>query len=118
MKTKITYLVVLFLVGSYVAQAQELSTIGENDPFTIHGSIGGGTNFYSSNVDILTRDPFSWNLHGSLTPSIYGFAIPLSFSITQFSKSYTTPFSQFGLSPTYKWAKLHLGYRSISFSPF
>src|SRR5699024_10048895 len=44
--------------------------------------------------------------------------IPLSFSITQFSKSYTTPFSQFGLSPTYKWAKLHLGYRSISFSPF
>src|SRR5690606_41685729 len=31
---------------------------------------------------------------------------------------YTTLFrSQFGISPSYKWIKLHLGYRNISFSP-
>lgn len=91
--------------------------MSQSKPFTIHGGFGGGMNVYSSNEDRLTRDPFSWNLHGNLTPSFYGFSIPLSFSVTQFSKSYTTPFSRFGLSPTYKWAKLHLGYRSISFSP-
>ncbi len=101
-----------------MANAQDIGNLSSQDPFTIHGSIGGGSTFFSSNGDQMTRDPFSWNLHGSLTPSFYGFAIPLSFSVTQFSKSYTTPFSQFGLSPTYKWVKLHLGYRSMSFSPF
>lgn len=113
----ILYLFCVFCC-TYYAGAQDLTGLSDQDPFTIHGSIGGGTSFYTSNGDQMTRDPFSWNLHGSLTPSVYGFAVPLSFSVTQFSKSYSTPFSQFGLSPTYKWAKLHVGYRSISFSPF
>src|SRR3546814_13424720 len=43
--------------------------------------------------------------------------MPFSFVVTQYTNSYTQPFSQFGISPSYKWAKLHLGYRNISFSP-
>lgn len=118
MKIKII-LCLLFAIGSvHYVQGQDIGKLSDNDPFAIHGSIGGGMNFFTSNEQQATRDPFSWNLHGSLIPSVYGFAVPLSFSVTQFSKSYSTPFSQFGLSPTYKWVKLHLGYRSISFSPF
>ncbi len=118
MKLKVILCISLFLFGIRYAKAQNIEALGSQEPFTIHGSIGGGMNFFSSNEQQATRDPFSWNLHGSLTPSVYGFAIPLAFSVTQFSKSYSIPFSQFGLSPTYKWIKLHLGYRSISFSPF
>lgn len=118
MKIKTTFCIIFSIWLVHAVHAQNVEDLGNQKPFDIHGSIGGGMNFFTSNEEFATRDPFSWNFHGHLTPSFYGFQIPLSFSLTQFSKSYSTPFSQFGLSPTYKWAKLHVGYRSISFSPF
>lgn len=118
MKSKVILTLSFILLCSIFAKAQKIEDLGKQKPFDISGSIGGGMNFFSSNEDFASRDPFNWNLHAGLTPSIYGIAIPLSFSMTQFSQSYTTPFSRFGMSPTYKWAKLHLGYRSMSFSPF
>ena len=98
-------------------QAQDFSNLKHEKPVTFHGNIGGGANFYHSNEDYQTRDPFSWNLYGGFTPTVYGFSLPFSFVVTQYTRSYTAPFSQFGISPSYKWAKLLLGYRSISFSP-
>jgi hypothetical protein len=98
-------------------QGQDLRSMKGQKLVSFHGSIGAGANFYSSNEQYKTRDPFAWNLYGSFTPEFYGFALPFSFVITQYSKSYTSPFAQFGISPSYKWIKLHLGYRNISFSP-
>ena len=34
------------------------------------------------------------------------------------NKSFNTPFNRFGLSPSYKWIKLDLGWRSLNFSQF
>ena len=99
------------------AGAQDLGNLKKQKPFTLSGSIGASTSFYSSNEPIATRPGLGWNIYGNLTPTVYGVSLPLSFVITQYSKSYTQPFTMFGLSPTYKWAKLHLGYRSIPFSP-
>ena len=98
--------------------SQNLEHIGKQKPFTFSGSIGGGVNFYNSTETSYTRDPFTWNIYGNFTPTIYSIALPFSFVISQYSRSYTTPFAQFGISPTYKWIKLHLGYRVIPMSPF
>ena len=109
---------ILFFSACFsVATGQDLGNLKKQKPFTISGSIGASANFYHSNEPIASRPPFAWNLYGNFTPAIYGIALPLSFTINQYGKSYTQPFAQFGLSPTYKWAKLHLGYRSIQFSP-
>lgn len=108
---------VLLLLPSTAVRAQDLNNLKGAAPVTFHGSIGAGMDFYHSNETYQTRDPFAWNLYGSFSPSFYGFSLPFSFIITQYSKSYTTPFSQLGISPSYKWIKLHLGYRSIAFSP-
>lgn len=120
MKKRITYClnvcVMVFALCSY-SQGQDLSHLKGQKPFTFHGNMGGGANFYTSNEPYPTRDPFSWNLYGSFIPAFYGYSLPFSFVITQYSKSYTTPFSMVGISPSYKWIKLHLGYRNISFSP-
>lgn len=116
-KAKLYSLLIFALLASTVSNAQDLSALAGQKPVTFHGSIGGGMNFYSSNEKYQTRDPFSWNLYGNFTPSFYGFALPFSFVVTQYTKSYTQPFTQFGISPSYKWVKLHIGYRSISFSP-
>ncbi len=122
MMKKIILLVFLLLLICFCKiqflHGQDLSKIGKAKPFTISGNIGGGLNFYSSNETSYTRDPFTWDLYGNFTPTVYNFSFPFSFVINQYSKSYTTPFAQFGISPTYKWVKLDLGYRNISMSPF
>lgn len=98
--------------------AQTFDNIKDQKPFKISGGIGGGTEFFTSNEPVQSRDPFAWNVYGHLNPSVYGFSFPFSFTISQYSKSFTQPFTQMGISPSYKWAKLHLGYRSMEFSPF
>jgi hypothetical protein len=105
------------LFCSVLACGQDLGNVGGQRPFSLHGSITAGFDAYHSNEAYPTRDPFAWNIGGSLTPSFYGFSLPFSFVITQYSKSYTSPFAMFGISPTYKWIHLHLGYRAMSFSP-
>jgi hypothetical protein len=108
---------VVFFCGMTTVRAQDLGTAGGQKAVTVHGSITAGLDAYHSNEAFPTRDPFAWNIGGSLTPSFYGFSLPFSFLITQYSKSYTSPFTQFGISPSYKWVRLHIGYRAISFSP-
>lgn len=109
-------LLVLLILFQRVS-AQDLSNIKKQKPFSMSGSIGASANFYSSNEPIASRPPFGWNVYGNFTPSVYGISLPVSFVINQYGKSYQQPFTMFGLSPTYKWAKLHLGYRSITMSP-
>jgi len=99
------------------AQAQNLDKIGSQPAAGFHGTLGAGVDFYNSNESYPTRPPLAWNVYGSFTPTVYGVSLPLSFVVTQYTKSYTNPFTQFGISPSYKWLKLHLGYRSIAFSP-
>jgi len=108
-------LLLLFLVQP--SAAQDFSSLKGQKAFSFHGSIGGGADFYHSNESYLTRDPFAWNLYGNFTPAFYGLSLPFSFLINQYSRSYTSPFAQFGISPTYKWVKVHIGYRTISMSP-
>ena len=110
----------IFLGMLYLASpvlGQDLTNIKDQKPVKLSGSIGAGSSFYTSNEAYKTRDPFTWNLYANLTANIYGVSLPFSFVVSQYSESYSTPFSQFGLSPTYKWATLLLGYRSMSLSP-
>ncbi len=110
-------LLIISLVSIIHLYSQELTNLKKQKPFTIKGNIGASANFYSSNEITPTRPAFSWNTYGNFTPTVYGIALPFSFSINQYGKSYSQPFTQFGLSPTYKWAKVHLGYRTMQMSP-
>jgi hypothetical protein len=113
------YLAALSLC-SLASNAQDLAHLGQQKPFTISGNVGGGYNFFTSNQPAYAsvQPPYSWNLYGNFTASFYSVSLPFSFVINQYGNSYTSPFSQFGLSPTYKWIKLDLGYRYIEMSPF
>lgn len=111
--------IVLFFIFTFSNSlwAQDLEKIKDEKPFTIKGGIGAGTTFFHSNQNFKVRDPFAWRLNAHLTPTVYGFSFPFSVLITQYSQSYRQPFTQIGISPTYKWATLHLGYRHLSLSP-
>jgi hypothetical protein len=64
------------------------------------------------------QEPFSFFLHGSPRVSIKGFDIPVHFIFSNHHKSLQQPFNRFGISPKYKWAKVLLGYNTLSLSKY
>jgi len=101
----------LILCFSYwhLLQAQNIKDSAKKNPFTISGGIGASANFYTSNEPLYSQTSYSWNVYGNFTPKINKILLPFSFVINQYGNSNRSPYIQMGISPTYKWAKLHLG---------
>ncbi len=97
---------------------QDIGSLKDQKPFTINGSLGGTLMFYDVQGRDANRQPFVWMLTGSPTISLYGIQFPFSFVVSEQQRDFRQPFNKFGVSPYYKWAKLHLGYRNISWSPY
>jgi len=114
MKRILIFLILLLLQIS--VQAQQLDQIGKKNPIKINGGISLNQ-VYRSNAS-QAMNPYSMVASGNISTSIYGLAVPLSFTWSNNQWSYTQPFNQFSLSPTYKWATLHMGWSSMSFSPY
>jgi len=98
--------------------AQDLSSISEQDPFRINGSVTAKLQLYNTDRDNPSRSPFMWYLQGSPVITVYGIVLPFSFRLSEQQRDFRQPFNQFGVSPYYKWAKLHLGYRSHTWSTY
>ncbi len=97
-------------------QAQNNNPVKKSSS-SIRGNIGASTNFYHSNEAFYSRPSFSWNVNGNFVAKINEVTLPFSFVVSQYNKSNVSPYIQAGISPTYKWAKFLVGYRSINFSP-
>ena len=112
-------LVALAFVLSASTSAQDLSQIGRKNKPSLSGSFSlqGGPYFYSGD-GTPRNQPFYWNSTGSITLSIWGWQAPFSYSVGSQERGYTQPFNRYGLSPYYKWVKLHLGYRTMRFNPY
>ena len=102
----------------FYLNAQNLENIQDQKPVQLTGGLNLSTNFYSTTRSRASRDAFLWTLSGSPTLNIYGVTLPFTFVLSKKNEDFRQPFNQFGLSPYYKWAKLHLGYRSLSFSDY
>lgn len=107
------------------------------DPFTLSGSIGLNMRSYNAFGGPLRQDPFFYTLNTNLNVRIYQVDLPFSMILTAKNKQSSLPnfgeikdafkdkissinnrFVRFGMSPRYKWAKLHLGHRSMRFSKY
>ncbi len=100
----------------YSLQAQNNNPLKKSSSF-LRGNIGASSNFYSSNEAFYSRPSFSWNVNGNFVAKINQVTLPFSFVVNQYNNSNVSPYIQGGISPTYKWIKMHLGYRYINFSP-
>lgn len=106
------------LAASVALPAQDLERIGESQPFTAGGSVAVRGVAYNANNISGRRQPFSWTLSGNVNAGVYDLSLPFSFTLGEQERSYSQPFNQFGISPHYKWLTAHLGYRSLTFSPY
>lgn len=115
---KRTGFLLLFLSFASVSFAQDFTNIKDLKPISYAGSIEARSMFYSASGIANRRVPFTYLLSGSPTVNIYNVQIPFTLSLSESDRSFSQPFNQYGLSPTYKWITVHAGYRNLSFSPY
>lgn len=98
--------------------AQNLESIGKEKPLSITGGASLSQVFYAANGIDSRRDPYTYFASGNVNFSLYGWSVPFSFSFSNQNTSFQQPFNQYSLHPTYKWFTGHLGYISMSYSPY
>jgi len=118
MKVREYLFLFLLIPFNSILQAQDLSAITDENKFDIRGQLGASLVFYNVEGREANRPAFSWMLVGNPVITVYGITFPFSFTISEQERSFQQPFNRFGVSPSYKWAKLHLGYRNVSFSKY
>lgn len=104
------------LMCSTSLYAQDVEAVTQN-PIKVTGSIGINLGFYNAIGIAPRRDRFSYLFSANVNPRLLGLDMPLSATYSQQETTFLQPFNQFGISPQYKWIKLHLGYRNLTYSP-
>lgn len=123
-----TNIIILCLfAGPFLASGQNVESffkdikdrIAAREWVKINGSISTFGSF-NKIVGIERRfDPFSYRLNAAINLDILGIKAPFSASISDGNKVYKLPaYAFYGISPSYRWIKLHLGDRSMNFSPY
>ncbi len=100
------------------AFAQDIGALGQVQPVQFNAGLHAQAGFYNVRGIDPRRTPFYWTISGTPVLSLYGVELPFMVMLSDQQRSFQQPFNQFGLSPRYKWAKLHLGYRDVYFSRF
>jgi hypothetical protein len=113
-----TLFCLLTILNSGVIVGQNLESIGKEKPFSISGGLSLNQIAYAASGIDSRRDPYSYYASGNVTFSLYGWSVPLSFALSNQNVTYQQPFNQYGIHPTYKWATAHIGYSTMSFSPY
>jgi hypothetical protein len=108
----------LLLLLPLTGISQNLESIGKEKPFRVTGGFSLSQIVYGVDGIESRRDPYTYYASGNINFGLYGWSVPLSFSLSNQSVSYQQPFNQYGLHPTYKWATAHIGYASMTFSPY
>ncbi|RRB12247.1 hypothetical protein [Larkinella knui] len=113
---------ILLLCGFWLsgpAWAQTDLPAAKSSPVKVSGGLNAYAGFYTANGIAARNQPSPFGLSGSVTVALPGgILLPFSAVLGNQGSSFRQPFNQFGVSPTYKWATVHAGYRNVSFSPF
>jgi hypothetical protein len=115
-----TFLLFSFLIfcSSNISIAQNLENIGQANPLKITGGVSLSQIVYAVDGIESRRDPYSYFASGNINFDLYGWSVPLTFTLSNQNTSIQQPFNQYGLHPTYKWITGHIGYVSMAFSPY
>lgn len=132
-----TIFILLLLLPLHFLCAQESSTdiikeaniiknILQGDVFDWGGNLNLDMRFNSIQGIDRRADPFDIRLNGQVFASIYNVKTALNINIADGKIIHRIDrpnvklpaYAFLGMSPSYKWAKVHLGYRNLSFSPY
>ena len=103
------------------------------DPFSVTGNYGLSLRSYNTDGEMVRQTPLSSTLYANATAKLYSITIPVSFILNNLD-NFSHPFhkeyfqgmlsnqrnrlSRLGISPYYKWIKVHAGHRYMNFSNY
>lgn len=91
----------------------------QEDPVKISGGLTLGGQYAFTSGGVQRYDNFDWGLQARVNFDVLGWSVPFSAFISDRNRLYNLPSYQFvGLSPSYRWVRLHLGDRSMDFNPY
>lgn len=93
----------------------------KNDPIKVTGMFSGFGQYYNTTNNNQRALPFSGRLMAGVNFDILGVKAPFSMFMSSGGElfNYKLPSYVFaGISPSYKWAKLHLGNRTMAFDKY
>ena len=102
----------------FSAKGQNIEKVNLKKPVQFHGNINVQFQYYKASGISPREKDFSWLINGNPMLTVLGIQIPFSFVLSNFENKFYQPFNQFGISPYYKWARLHLGYQNITYSQY
>jgi hypothetical protein len=108
---------ILFLGLKSFAQTYSANQFNKEEAFSTSGGVNFSQIFYTPMGGKQRRNPYTYNLNGSVTANIYGFSFPFSFNLSNQQSSFRQPFNQIKIAPEYKWVKLHIGNSNMNWSP-
>lgn len=109
---------ILLLFGSFLLW-QNVFSQSETQSLKLSGGLNAYGGFYQANGIEARNQTTPFGLSGAVNVALPGgVSLPFSVVLGNQGANFRQPFNQFGISPTYKWATVHAGYRNIQFSPF
>lgn len=84
----------------------------------ISGGLSTNHIFYGAQGIEQRRAPYTYFLSGNLNIDLYGWSVPLSVTYSNQQASFSQPFNQYALHPTYQGITGHFGYTSMTFSNY
>ncbi len=120
MKQHYIFLIIFILTVFFNIQsnAQDIEAVGKKDQIKVSGGISTNQVYYDAFGSAQRRDPYSYFLTGNLNFNLYGWNVPFSYTYSNQHSAFQQPFNQYSLHPYYKWIRAHMGYVSMTFSPY
>jgi hypothetical protein len=118
---KRTIVLLSILLHFSLLQAQDIQQIAKSKPVQLRGYMSSGSQYLvDDNPNFQNPNPLGFFLSAGLNLSIYNTVnIPISITLSNQQLNFNRPNLQlYGLSPSYKWATIHAGYRTYSLSPY
>jgi len=112
-------LVLIIITVSFASKSQDIESIGNTEnPLKISGGVSLNQVFYNTSAEGARRAPYTYVFSGNINFNLYGWSVPLSYTLSNQNSSFQQPFNQYSLHPHYKSVTAHLGYVSMNFSPY
>lgn len=108
----------IFIFIGACLNAQSLDGIKDQKPLLVNGFISTNQIMNTQPTDTGNISIYSGYYTGNLNFSIYGVSVPLTFIYSNNRGNFSHPFNQYGMQPTYNWAKGYVGYSSMNFTPY
>lgn len=118
-KQKLLLAVLLFAYSFSMAQSFDVEQLPKAKKFDWSGSIGATATGYTASGIPDRSNPFTWSLNANVNARIMEVLdLPFSITVGKYQTQFTKPYLQFGISPRYKWATVHVGSSNMTFNPY